>query len=84
MIDSQLHFIVMFAVTAILGNLLGRRPGGHVFALTIAMLLACGKEMYDLVVNPWNLPMAELSDDIVKDLFCDSLGIVFGTLLWWR
>ena len=72
----------MLAATAILGTLLGKRPGGYVATLALVILIAVGKEFRDLLVNPWDLPMDQLKDDIVKDLFFDSLGILCGMIFW--
>lgn len=75
---------MMTAVAGTLCCLLKGRPRGLAGVIAICILTACGKEMYDLVVNPWGLSAAQLMDDILKDLFFDILGTVLGIVLWWR
>jgi len=73
-ISFLLHFFTCFFLVVFLTSIFGRKYLWLAIVLTFA--IGAGKEVRDLIVNPWNMTIADLWWDSLWDFICNQVGIV--------
>ena len=75
-ISFLLHFFVCFFLVVLLTSLFGKEYLWLAIILTFA--IGAGKEVRDLIANPWGMSIADLWQDSLWDFICNQVGIVMA------